>query len=240
MQRISACLMLALLGIIEPISAEDGVPDDTSWSWVEKSIIGNIPATYLQHKTGIVVSPTDDDVKEAVQFGISDKENKAVEYAYLIKGPSDFWGGTDVYVHVQTPLFLITDHARRKAREFRDFDVEYIAYCKALNVAKISVVQQTYTRSWNIIGTKMQLILLRDGKRVEPVNMLRVYKGRNPYGQKLSPQLEVITENAMKNAQQHLANMSPELREQMIAGYRAGGMSEEQIKALFGSAALSG
>jgi hypothetical protein len=240
MQRISVWLILALLGIVEPISAGDSAPDDPSWSWVEKNIIENIPTSYLQHKTGIVVPPLDDDVKEATQFGISDKDNKAVEYAYLIKGPSDFWGGADVYVYVQTPLFLIADHARKKAREFRDFDDEYIAYCKTLKVAKISVVQQTYTRSWNAIGTKMQVILLRDGKRVEPVGMLRAYKGRNPYGPKLSSQLEAITENAMKNAQQHLANMSPELKEQIIAGYRAGGMSEEQIKALFGSTSSSG
>jgi hypothetical protein len=103
-------------------------------------------------------------------------------------------------------------------------------------VAQISVVQQTHTRSWNTIGFKMQLILLRDGKRVEPVRMLHAYKGQNPYGPRLSPQLEAITENAMKDAQQRMANMSPQLREQMIAGYRAGGMSEEKIKALFGAA----
>lgn len=240
-RRIIVCLVL--LGNVEFIFAEEGLSDPESssgWSWVEKKVLENVPSAYLQHKAGIVHPPSDDDVKEAIKFGTSDKDNRAVEYAYLIKGPSDFWGGTDVYVNVQTPLFLVADHVRRKAREFRDADAEYIAYCKTLDVAQISVVQQTYTRSWNAIGFKMQLILLRDGRRVEPVRMVRAYKGRNPYGPRLSPQLEAITENAMKNAQQHMANMSPQLREQIIAGYRSGGMSEEQIRALFGVAPSSG
>lgn len=238
-RRIVVCLML--LANTELVFAEEDVInpqslDDTSWSWVEKKILKNIPSTYLLHRTGIVAPPSDDDIKNAIQFGASDKDNRAVEYAYLIKGPSDFWGGTDVYVNVKTPLFLIADHSRRKAREFRDVDAEYITYCKTLGVAQISAVQQTHTRSWNAIGFKMQLILLRDGKRVEPVRTLHAYKGLNPYGPRPSPQLEATTENAMKDAQQRMANMSPQLREQVIAGYRAGGMSEEQIKALFGAA----
>jgi len=223
--------MLMLLGSAELVLAEEGTPDDTSWSVTEKKIIENVPAAYLQHKTGIVISPSDDDVKEATQFGISNKDNRAVEYAYLIKHSSGFWGA-DVYLRVKTPLFLIADHTRRKAREFRDIDAEYIAYCKALDVAQISAVQQTYFET--------PLILLRDGKRVEPVRMVRAYKGRNPYGLTLSPQMEAVIENAMKNAQQHMANMSPQLREQVMAGYRAGGMSEEKIRSLFGAAPSSG
>lgn len=230
-QRITVCLMLMLLGNAELVLAEEGTPDDTSWSVTEKKIIENVPAAYLQHKTGIVISPSDDDVKEATQFGISDKDNRAVEYAYLIKNSSGFWGA-DVYLRVKTPLFLIADHTRRKAREFRDIDAEYITYCKALDVAQISAVQQTYFET--------PLILLRDGKRVEPVRMVRAYKGRNPYGLPLSPQMEAVIGNAMKNAQQHMANMSPQLREQVMAGYRAGGMSEEQIRSLFGAAPSSG
>ena len=144
-RRIAVCLILILLGDAELVFAEEGLTDPqssdgSSWGWVEKKILENVPSTYLQHKTGIVVSSSVDDVREAIKFGASDKDNSAVEYAYLIKGPSDFWGGANVYVYVQTPLFLVADHGRRKTREFRDIDSEYIAYCKTLNVAQISVV----------------------------------------------------------------------------------------------------
>lgn len=242
--RIAVCLILILLGDAEQAFAEEGLTDPqssdgSSWSWVEKKILENIPTSYLQHKTGIVTPLSDEDISEAIKFGASDKDNKAVEYAYLTKGPSEFWNMKDVYVNVQTPLFLIANHSRIKAREYRDVDAEYIAYCKVLDAAQISVVQRTFTRSMIAIGSKMQLILLRDGMRVEPVRMIHAYKGRNPYSPRLSPQIEAITENAMKNAQQSMANMSPQLKEQVMAGYRAGGMSEEQLKALFSVAPSS-
>jgi len=168
-------------------------------------------------------------------FGESDKDNKAVEYAYIIKGPTtSFWEAKDIYLSVKTPLFLVAEHARKKAQEYRDVDAEYIAYCKTLDVAQISILQQTTNlNTFRAYTTKMQAILLRDGKRVESVNMIHAYKGQNPFAQTLSPKLDAMMAGAQQQSalatQQLQAIITPEYIEQVKATYKSMGMSEAQI-----------
>ena len=214
----------------EDASTETKQSDNSSYSWVEKKILENIPSAYIQHKDGIVVSPTKNDVDDAIKFGASDKDDSAVMYAYLMRGPSEFWNQTEVYVYVRTPLYLVADHARKEAREYREVDTSFVEFCKTLNVAQVSLVQQIANKL-RVHAYKAKLVLLRDGKRVETVLKVQTIKGRNPYAPKLSPELEALATN--------LANQSQQLKEQMMALYKANGMSEEQLKVMFGSSVSS-
>jgi len=232
--EVSAPKSRLLLGLSLAL-AIIGCGGPTGYSLVEQRILDTLPPKYAQHNSGIVFPLADADIQQAIQFGKADKENSGVEYAYIIKGPSDFWNGTSVYVMAHTPLFLVADHARKRAQEYKDIDQEYIAYLKELNAVRLSLTQQAVTRNYTAIPFKRELILLRDGKRIEPLSTIKPYKGSNPFDSHLTAHAQSIIDSTRKQAQAGLQQMTPELRKFVISQYKAGGMSDAQIQELLGA-----
>ncbi|MBI4257911.1 MAG: hypothetical protein HY619_03055 [Thaumarchaeota archaeon] len=90
-------------------------------------------------------------------------------------------GDLQSYVYVKTPLFLISEYAFECSRRYKKIDNEFLQYCKALNAVKLDFSEQIVTRQYYAFALPHNLILLRDGERVEPLKTIPSYQGRNPF-----------------------------------------------------------
>jgi hypothetical protein len=211
----------------------------TEYSLVENSIRNKIPDAYKQNTDGIVSNPTASDIEQAVQLGKSSKDNDVLAYAYLTKAPRGFFSTDEVYVKVQTPLFLVADHAREQAREYRSVDPEFVEYAKNLKAVRISVTQQYLnTNTFYAYAFDRQMILLRDGVRVEALQSIPSWDGKNPFADKMSKQMDAVLANVGNIANQYtkgyLATMSDEQKQQLVQSYKAMGYSDQKIQELTG------
>lgn len=145
------------------------------YSLRESSVRAKMPLPYKDHATGIIVRPDSNAVAEALSFGRSDKEGRAVEYAYIFKPALSF------YVTIETPLYLIARHARLRAREYRDVDEAFVRSCRELAAVQILLHEQLMTEDWHTRAIAYDLILLRNGQRVEPMERIPAYDGSDPF-----------------------------------------------------------
>lgn len=164
-----------------------------TYSLREATILSKLPESYRKHNSGFAVPPTEAQVAEAIQLGTADKEGDVVKYAYLSKP------NLKTYVTVSTPLHLIAEHARERAREYREPDPNFITYCKGLDAVRIALQEQDMTRNLNVIVQPYSVILLRDGKRVEPLTMISGFNGMNPFFN-LDKELAAIFQGASASA----------------------------------------
>jgi len=210
-----------------------------SYSVREHNIISQIPEEQRIYKEGIVVYPTDGDIKRAIDFGAASKDSDALEYAYLKKVPGDFFDEDTIYFKISTPLYYISYHAKKQAREYRQVDYQYIEYIRGLRAAKISLTQQ-YTGGATLRQYSFQrrIILLRDGIRVEPLKEIVAYSGQHPFSDALAINTQAIMAKVAQASNQYtkgyFATMNNEQKDRLIQMYRANGLTEDQISSMTG------
>lgn len=205
----------------------------SQYSLREQQIISDIPQEQRQYNKGIILNPNKADIKKAISFGENSKDNNSLMYAYIKKGPSNFWDNSDVYVKINTPLYLISSHAKEQAREYRATDAKYINYCKELNAVKISLTQQ-FNNNFTAYPIKREIILLRNGKRVNTISSIKSYKGKNPFMSDYEKKISKATSDAMNKfySQVPASNftMTKEQLKSLESSYRSMGYTNEQIK----------
>jgi hypothetical protein len=214
------------------------------WSLLERGYLKSIPAIYREHKTGPLVAPSDDDVKEAISFGEASKEKpEALAYAYLLKRKASMLGSDSIYVTVSTPLELIARHSQEQAKEFRATDSDFVSYARRLKCIRISVTQQWLSSGYTALAANRELIILRDGKRVENLGTVEAWKGANPF---LANNKSSLSSDATVNAIQQQAiaqtraiwnGADESTRKQLLAVYTAQGRSDAQIMLFTGATA---
>lgn len=206
--------MLRLLVIITFAALLTGC----AYSIKETMIRDSLPETYQQWNGGIRTNLTQEEIKSAVEFGQTSKENPhALMYAYLFKPENMAFNPkfvTSWYVRVRTPLYLISEHALQQARDYRKVDDTYLDYCKTLNYVAVDVwsenvwsqkVDSSSLYSYgNVYGRGYEMILLRNGERIEPIQSIPGYQGINPF---LSQAQKANIAIAMKQRQAALANV---------------------------------
>jgi len=179
----------------------------TSYSLREESIRSGVPETYKTWSGGIRTQLTEQEVNEAISLGQSSKENADVlEYAYIYKPGSLEW-----YIRVRTPMYLVGQNALKQAREYRPIDTGFVEYCRSLDVAAIDVNEQALRNDLSVRVRRYEIILLRDGIRVEPVTDFPTYNGKNPFVV-VDPKLKIIIKDSQKRAEALMANLTPEQR----------------------------
>lgn len=146
-----------------------------AYSLREQGYLSQVPPEYKTHTGGFVIFPSDSDIKAAIAFGSADRDSRAVEYAYIYKP------NLDTYISVHTPLFLIADHARDKAREYQKVDSAFVEYCRKLDAVRIILHEQTLSKNYRFYAWQYNIILLRNGERIEPLKRICSYKGNNPF-----------------------------------------------------------
>ncbi len=205
------------------------------YSLQEQIIRDKIPQDFRNYTSGIVAAPTDADIQAAIALGTGGKDDDdALQYAYVTKVPRGFFDGDDIYVRVATPLYLIASHAREQAQSFRKVDGAFIQYARSLRAVRISIQQQYInTTTWNAVGFQRQVMLLRDGVRVEPLTELQAWAGQNPFADKQSKQMQAtiarVNQSAAQLSRGAAANMTRPQKEQLLNSYRAMGLSEDQM-----------
>lgn len=219
------------------------------YSLAEKKYVDKIPSTYSNHNSGIIHPLKDTDIKEAIEFGKQDKDNRSLEYAYLVKGPkiskisgvgllfatpSQIVSSDYTYIRIRTPLFLIADYARDQAREYRATDSTYVDYLKNLDLVQLDVVQQSSsTSTYYAFAFNREFILVRNGIRVEPVNKIISFKGQNPFKEKVDKSTEAIFNEMMKISAAYTRNlylnMPESQKKQIVESYINMGLPREQI-----------
>lgn len=210
-----------------------------SYSLREQAIRSKIPADFRGNTNGIIAAPTDADIQAATALGVASKDNDALEYAYLVKAPRGAFASDSIYVKVATPLYLIASHAREQGREYRSVDSAYVQYARGLRAARISTTQQFInTATWDAVAFQRQIILLRDGVRVEPLKEIPAWAGQSPFADKPNKQVQAalaqVNQVAAQYSRGYAANMTGAQKEQVLRSYRAMGLSEEQMAAYTG------
>lgn len=232
MNKIAALLCLAFLATQTSAA---------SWSLVERGYIKKIPAAYTKHTAGIIAVPTDDDVKRALEFGAASKEKREpLEYAYIVKSQESAFNNDSIYVTVTTPLALIATHARDQAKEYRMVDEEFVKYARALGAVSVSISQQFMTANFRAVAFNWEIILLRDGGRVETLNSLAPWKGGNPFvtSKPLVAQynatLAAIQQTAAQQLRTTAASMDDNGKRLMVHQLAGTGWSDSQICSALG------
>jgi hypothetical protein len=188
----------------------------------EQRLIKRLPEEYRNHTSGFILSPTKSDIDRAIVLGKNSANDDSLTYAYIIKGPYSIWSG-DVYVRIATPLYLISDYARKQTRNYKKIDTPFIEYCKRLDAVKISLTEQYTSSNWRRYAFKRQVILLHNGKPIEPLSTIKSFNGFNPF---MSQQNKEI-QNIMASYQTF--TMTKEQLENLEKTYRSMGYSEAQI-----------
>jgi|GEM_PF-1651480 len=195
----------------------------------EQIIISGLPEKYRNHTSGFILSPTESDIDRAIVLGKnSANDDSLLTYAYVIKAPYSFFSG-DVYVRIATPLYLISDYAREQTRNYKEIDTPFIEYCKRLDAVKISLIEQYISRSWRRYPFERQAILLRDGKRIEPLSIIKSFNGFNPFMMQQNKEIQNIMASYQKIAPSQSFTMTKEQLEDLEKTYRSMGYSEAQI-----------
>ena len=203
----------------------------TGYSLVEQNIISGLPEKYRSYTSGFILSPSKSDIEDAISLGRNSANDNSLMYAYIFKGPSDFWNNSDVYIKIATPLYLISNHAREQARDYKDIDPIFIEYCKELDAVRISLIRQ-YVRDLRVFPFKRQFVLLRNGKRIEPLSSIKAYKDRNPFAttdfDKNIQDVLSMSQRLMQS--QPLMTMTPERLQDLTETYKSLGYSDAQIR----------
>lgn len=228
---IKKLVSVALCGVLCSSCAQAA-----SWSLVERGYIKKIPAIYANHQTGPILVPTDDDVRLALEFGAASKDKQEpLDYAYLIKSRESALNSDSIYVTVTTPLALIAMHAREQAKEYRKPDDEFVSFARALGAVAISVSQQFMTTNFRTVTFDWQLILLRDGVRVEPLKGVASWNGGNPFTASKphlaqhNATLAAVQQAAAQQLRVAAASMDEAGRKAMVRQLAATGWSDAQI-----------
>lgn len=205
----------------------------------EHAIRSKIPQEFRNYTDGIIANPTDADVRQAIALGKTSKDNDALQYAYLTKAPRSLFNQDSIYIQVATPLQLIANHAREQARDYRKVNDNFVQYARKLSAVRISISQQFIsTITWDAYGFQRQIILLRDGVRVEPLLEIPGWAGKNPFADKPSKEMQAtfasIDQTMKQISKGWTTNMTKEQKEQVLRSYRAMGLSEEQMAAYTG------
>ena len=209
------------------------------YSMREQVIRGKLPQEFRSYAKGIVARPTDADIQVAIALGTASKDEDTLEYAYLTKAPRNMFDTDDIYIRVATPLYLIANHAKEQARNYRKLDDSFVQYALGLRAVRISISQQYIsTVTWDTYGFQREVALLRDGVRVEPLREIPAWAGQNPFADKPSKQMQSALSQVGQTAAQFsrgfAANMTKEQKEQVLRSYQAMGLSEEQMVAYTG------
>lgn len=195
----------------------------------EQSIIKGLPEEYRNHTAGFILSPTKNDIDHAISLGKKSATNDSLTYAYIIKGPPNIWSGT-VYVRIASPLYLISEHAREQTRNYNEIDPTFIEYCKELDAVKITLIEQFTGGDWKTYPFKRQAILLRDGKRINPLTSIKSFNGFNPYMMQQNKELQNVMSSIPKITPDQSFTMTPEQIDDLEKTYRSMGYSEAQIR----------
>jgi hypothetical protein len=210
-----------------------------NYSIREQNILSDVPSEYRNYNGGIIVDPNDNEVKSAISLGVSSKDSDVLLYSYLIKLPRELFDDDTIYFKVVTPLFLISDHAREQARDFRQIDQKYVERARKLNAVKLSLTQQ-YTSNVTLrqFVFQRQIILLRNGIRVEPLKEITPINGQNPFNDKLGKNAQATIAKTTQMATQYsrgfATTMNKEQKAQLIRTYKSMGLTEEQMVAYTG------
>ena len=188
-------LFLLLISIIIVSCSYSG------WSLREQGYIKKIPANYQTHINGIIKNPSQQTINKAISFGKNNKDENALQYAYLTKTS---FGKMIVYSHIYTPLRLIAEHSKNCAREYIEIDSSMVDYLSKMNAVKIDVIPQyTSTYSWNTYAYEEEIFLLRDGIRVPTITQINAFNKNNPFDLITVPEIGEIQKKAMQNAMQY-------------------------------------
>jgi len=206
---------------------------NSQYSVRESQILEGIPLEQRLHDDGIISSPSKQDIEQAIKFGESSKDSDALMYAYLVKGPSDTWTKSVIYVKVSTPLSLIASHSREQAREYKDVDSMLIQYLANLDVVKLSISQQ-YNNNFIAYPVKREMILLRDGRRVDTNPSIKSYDGKNPFNSESEKLIANTASDSLAAMYSQLPASGLKMTQEQLEGlestYRSMGYSEDQIK----------
>lgn len=136
-----------------------------------------LPDLYATHNTGIISSPSQEDIDQAIALGAMSKHDQLYTRAYnfRIRFSSNIFVGQDIYacVQVNTPLRAVARYACDKAMAYEKVDPSVIA--GFLKDKTISLQVEAEYRVYATLppgGTVRQhrsVILLRDGVRVKEV-----------------------------------------------------------------------
>tara|TARA_R110002049_G_scaffold162267_2_gene327970 strand:+ start:249 stop:1145 length:897 start_codon:yes stop_codon:yes gene_type:complete len=204
-----------------------------NFSLREQQILADIPEDQQKYSKGIVSNPEIIDIEKAISFGESSKDNSSLMYAYIKKGPSNFWSSSDVYLKIETPLYLVASHSKEQAREYREIDSQYLEYCKNLDAVKLSLTQQ-FNRSFTAYPIKREIILLHNGKRVKTLSSIESYNNNNPFMSEQEKQIAKLTSDAMRKYSSLMPSSSIMMSEEQLtnieASYTSMGFTEDQIK----------
>jgi hypothetical protein len=190
----------------------------SEYSLKEQGIRSDIPAEIRDYAGGPMIDPDDASVVSVIDFATKSKESRTFEYAYLYKQDQG-WSRGSIYVHVQTPLQLIGEHARQQAREYRAVDQEFVDFARGVKVARLAVTEEGSTSNLRVIGVTRSFILLRDGQRVEPVGETPLWHGRSVFSATATQPRPSIA----------AAHLTEQRLNDIEANYRRAGMSDERI-----------
>lgn len=209
-----------------------------SYSLREQAIRSRLPQEFRGYTNGVIANPTDADIQSAIALGTASKDDDTLEYAYLTKAPRGL-ATDEIYIRVATPLYLIASNAREQAQDYRKVDDSFVEYVRKLGAVRISISQQYIsTVTWDAYAFQRQVMLLRDGVRVEPLSEIPAWAGRNPFADKPSKQMQAalsqISQTAAQYSRGFAANMTPEQKAQVLRSYQAMGLSEDQMAAYTG------
>lgn len=195
----------------------------------EQSIMSGLPDKYRNHNSGFILSPSKSDIAQAVALGKNSANDDSVTYAYIIKGPYDLMSNSDVYVRIATPLYLISEHAREQSREYKDIDTDLVDYCMSLDAVKISLTQQYVSNKFTAYPLQRQIIILRDSKRIDPINSIKSFKGLNPFMMQQNKDIQNIMASYQRMVPSQSVTMTQEQLADLEKTYRSMRYSEAQI-----------
>lgn len=207
---------------------------DSTYSFRESAIVNNIPEDIRNYSGGIIKSPSDSEVERAILFGQESKESDELTYAYIFKPDVGFLNTT--YVSIETPLHLISRHAKNQAREYSSLDEAYIEFLRELNAVNLSLTSQELgPATYNVYTFDHEIILLRDGIKVEPLSKVASWNNMNPfaYNEALAQQLANINQMTAASTTAVFAQMPEEQKKKMIEVYKAAGVSNQYIESAF-------
>jgi hypothetical protein len=195
----------------------------SEYSLKDQGIRSGIPTEILNYTSGPMIAPDDAAVALVVDFATKSREGQAFQYAYIFKKEQG-WSNGNVYVHVQTPLQLIGEHARHQAREYRAVDREFVDFARGLRVVRLMVTEEGMSSNLRASGVSRPFILLRDGQRVEPASNVPMWRGNSVFAPPASQVRPTVATPYL--SEQQLTDME--------ANYRRAGLSEENIARLMG------
>jgi len=200
----------------------------------EQAIRTNIPDELRAYTNGPVAEPSDMQIQQAIALGAASRDKDTLDYAYMTKAPRGMFTKDQIYVKVSTPLYLIARHAREQAREYRKVDDDFVGFVRSLHAVRISMIQQYInTATWDTLAFQRQVMLLRDGLRVEPLVDIQAWGGRNPFADKPSKEMQAALSGVASAAAQYsrglAATMTRDQKERVLRSYQAMGLSEDQM-----------